>query len=75
MPEDGRFSELRGALSQLSEADREIIELRHHANLSFRTIADLLSTPMGTLLARHHRALKKLKAMLEPSPLDAEATP
>lgn len=42
----------------LSEADREIVELRHHGGLSFKQIADVLGEPMGTLLARHHRALK-----------------
>lgn len=56
---------LREAMEQLSESDREIVELRHHAGLSFKQIADLLSEPMGTLLARHHRALKKLKDCMQ----------
>lgn len=56
---------LRGALEDLSKADREIVELRYHAGLSFRQIADLLGEPIGTLLARHHRALRKLRAMIE----------
>ncbi len=56
---------LRGALATLSEADREIIELRHHGELSFREIADLTGEPMGTLLARHHRALRKLRDRME----------
>lgn len=56
---------LRSALARLPDADREIIELRHHGQLSFKAMADLLDEPMGTLLARHHRALKKLKALLE----------
>jgi RNA polymerase sigma-70 factor (ECF subfamily) len=55
---------LREALGLLSDADREIIELRHHASLSFKQISDLLEEPLGTLLARHHRALKKLKDLL-----------
>lgn len=56
---------LRGALGDLSKADREIVELRYHAGLSFRQIAELLGEPIGTLLARHHRALRKLRAVLE----------
>ncbi len=28
---------------------------------------DILNQPVGTLLARHHRALKKLKALMEPA--------
>ncbi len=59
---------LRSAMTELSEADREIIELRHHGGLSFKQIADILEEPVGTLLARHHRALKKLKEALDPSP-------
>lgn len=55
---------LRLALSRLSETDREIIELRHHAGLSFNQMVEMLGEPLGTLLARHHRALKKLKDML-----------
>lgn len=55
---------LRAAMGQLGDADREVIELRHHAGLSFKQIADLLEEPLGTLLARHHRALRKLKELL-----------
>lgn len=57
--------ELRRAIEELPDADREIIELRHHGGMSFKQIADLLEEPLGTLLARHHRALRKLKDVLE----------
>ena len=66
---------LLDALNQLSELDRQIIDLRHTASMSFNQISILLDEPVGTLLARHHRALKKLKQMMEPhqeSPLKAE---
>ncbi len=56
--------QLRLALSRMTEADREIIDLRHIGGLSFRALSDFYEEPVGTLLARHHRALKKLKAML-----------
>lgn len=52
---------LRLAIAQLSDSDREIIELRHHGGMSFKDISQLLNEPLGTLLARHHRALRKLK--------------
>lgn len=52
---------LRRAMLELSPPDREIVELRHHAGLSFAQIAEVLAEPLGTLLARHHRALRKLK--------------
>lgn len=58
------FSHLCLAMDQLSETDREIIELRHHGGMSFKAMADVLDEPVGTLLARHHRALRKLKDLL-----------
>lgn len=62
--------DLRRALGSLNDADREVIELRHHARMAFNDIAGLLGEPVGTVLARHHRALRKLRALLE-----AEQTP
>ncbi len=59
------LTHLRTALAQLPEADRTIIELRHHAALPFATIATILEEPVGTLLARHHRALRKLRSIME----------
>lgn len=56
---------LHSALEGLAAADREVIELRHRADMSFKQIADLLGQPLGTVLARHHRALRKLRSVLE----------
>jgi RNA polymerase sigma-70 factor (ECF subfamily) len=57
--------DLRTAIERLPDADREILYLRHVGGLSFKQLAEALETPMGTLLARHHRALKKVREMLE----------
>ena len=62
---DSSLVRLRRALMELSDADREIIELRHHGGMSFKQMSDLLEEPLGTLLARHHRALRKLKELME----------
>ncbi len=56
---------LRAALEGLPPADREVIELRHRADMSFKQIAEMLEQPLGTVLARHHRALRKLRSVLE----------
>jgi RNA polymerase sigma-70 factor (ECF subfamily) len=56
--------QLRMAMDRLTDADREIVELRHHAGMSFKQMAELMNEPLGTLLARHHRALKKLKELI-----------
>lgn len=52
---------LRRAVSQLSEADQKILHLRHTAGLSYVQIAEVLDEPLGTVLARGHRALGKLR--------------
>lgn len=68
---DGRLLEkerhelLRRAVAKLPEPDREIIELRYTAELTFAQIAQTLDEPLGTVLARGHRALKKLRDLLQ----------
>jgi RNA polymerase sigma-70 factor (ECF subfamily) len=62
--DEAQLASLRAAMERLTEADREIVELRHHAGLSFKQMAELLEEPLGTLLARHHRALRKLKDLM-----------
>lgn len=59
---------LRRAIQELPDQDREIVDLRHIGGMSFKQIADLLQQPLGTVLARHHRALKKLRNILESLP-------
>lgn len=55
---------LHQAIARLGEADRQIIHLRYVAELTYPQIAESLDQPLGTVLARGHRALKKLKDML-----------
>ena len=60
-----REAMLRRTVAKLPEADREMIELRYTAELTFAQIAEVLGEPLGTVLARGHRALKKLREMLK----------
>lgn len=55
---------LAAAIANLGESDREVISLRHIGGMSFQQMADTLEEPLGTLLARHHRALRKLREFL-----------
>lgn len=57
-------SRLSAALAELNDAEREIIMLRHFSELSFREIAGLLGVPLGTALARAHRALARLRELM-----------
>jgi len=56
---------LRRAMARLSEADRQVIDLRHIGGMSFKQMAEELQEPLGTLLARHHRALQKLRTLMD----------
>lgn len=54
---------IRRASLQLPPRQREMIYLRQY--LSFKEIAELLGRPLGTVLADCHRAVKKMRQLLE----------
>jgi RNA polymerase sigma-70 factor (ECF subfamily) len=56
---------LQIALRKLPEGDRQILMLRHFADMPFKDIARTLNCPIGTVLARAHRALAKLRGLME----------
>ena len=45
----------------ISEEEREIIIMNVVSGLTFREVAEILDKPMGTVLSKYHRAMKKLK--------------
>jgi RNA polymerase sigma-70 factor (ECF subfamily) len=52
------------ALARLEAADREIIELKVFAGLTFREISDVTSLPQGSVATRYRRALESLRGWL-----------
>jgi len=56
---------LNGALTQLPDGEREVVLLRHFSQMSFKEIAELMGTPLGTALARAHRGLARLRQLME----------
>ncbi len=56
---------LTAAIDRLPDADRKLIHMRYAGGMSYQQIAEALDQPLGTVLARGHRALKKLRTMLE----------
>ena len=56
---------LQDALCKLPESDRQILLLRHFADMPFKDIARTMNCPIGTVLARAHRALGKLRVLME----------
>ena len=51
-------------LDMLKPAEREIIVLTEFENRSFSECAEIFGEPVGTLLSRKSRALKKVRALL-----------
>lgn len=52
---------LKEALDMLNEKEREVINLKIVADMTFKEIAELLNTPMGTITWRYQNAIKKLR--------------
>ena len=52
---------IRGAMAQLPQAQRRVIELAYFEGLTQREIAALLEEPLGTIKTRMRLAMQKLK--------------
>jgi RNA polymerase sigma-70 factor (ECF subfamily) len=61
--EDGH--RVREALSQLPEAQREVVRQRIYEGRTFAAIAEHLGLPLGTVLSRMHLATRKLRQALQ----------
>ncbi len=53
------------AIQKLPQAQKEVFTLRAYAGMPFKEIAVVQRSPLGTVLARMHYALKKLRAELQ----------
>jgi RNA polymerase sigma factor (sigma-70 family) len=56
---------LRAAIEQLPEAQKQVLLLRYYSNLKFVEIANVLGCPLNTALGRMHKAMLKLKQLME----------
>jgi len=56
---------LQDALNHLAHIDRDIIVLRHYSGLTFKELAHQFQMPIGTVLAKVHRGLKRLQEILK----------
>jgi RNA polymerase sigma factor (sigma-70 family) len=56
---------VRRALEKLGPIDREILALRYMEDLKLTEIAERLDVPLGTAKVRVHRALARIKLILE----------
>jgi RNA polymerase sigma-70 factor, ECF subfamily len=56
---------LQRALEQLPENQKQVLMLRYYGNLKFVEIAEQLGCPLNTALGRVHKALIKLRQLME----------
>lgn len=56
---------LQRAIEQLPESQRQILMLRYYSNLKFVEIAAMLGCPLNTALGRMHKAVLKLRQLME----------
>jgi len=59
-----RASKVEAALQRLPAPDREVLLLRYYGELAFNDIAKVTGEPLGPVLARAHRALKKMAELV-----------
>lgn len=56
---------LLSAIEQLPENQRQVLLLRYYSDLKFVEIAEMLGCPLNTALGRMHKAMLKLKQLME----------
>ena len=57
--------DLRKMIQRLPDEQKEVLIMRHYANLSFKDIADLTGVSINTALGRMRYALSNLRKMME----------
>lgn len=57
--------QLRRAIALLPENQRQVLMLRYYSNLKFAEIAKILGCPLNTALGRMHKAMLKLKELMD----------
>ncbi len=58
-------SKLQKAIAQLPEGQRQVLMLRYYSNLKFVEIAQIVGCPLNTALGRMHKAVLKLRQLME----------
>jgi RNA polymerase sigma-70 factor (sigma-E family) len=53
------------ALQALPQREREVVVLRHYADLSERAVADLLGVSVGTVKSSSSRGLQRLRTLID----------
>jgi RNA polymerase sigma-70 factor (ECF subfamily) len=65
MIEKENSNSLRDLVNQLPDEQKEVLVLRHYADLSFKEIADITGTNINTCIGRMHYALLNLRRLIK----------
>jgi RNA polymerase sigma-70 factor (ECF subfamily) len=60
-----QVQKLRSAIERLPENQRQVLLLRYFSGMKFVDIAQTLGCPLNTALGRMHKAIGKLKSLME----------
>ena len=57
--------DIEAAMTALPSEQRQVVSLHLNGGLKFREIAQITDTPLGTVLWRYQKAIKRLQSLLE----------
>jgi RNA polymerase sigma-70 factor, ECF subfamily len=60
-----QVEKLRRSIEQLPDNQKQVLLLRYYSEMKFVEIADLLGCPLNTALGRMHKAMLKLKELMQ----------
>ena len=63
-PDTDRIEVVWEAINNLNEEQKEVVDLRFAAGLSYAEMAQTLAIPIGTVRSRLHRALKAVREQI-----------
>ena len=66
LEEQEALDRLREAIAQLRQEEKEVFLLRQNGDLTYEQIAEIRSTPVGTVKTQMRSALMKLRKVLNP---------
>lgn len=61
--------QVRAAMAELTDLEREAVELAYHSGYSYREVAELLGKPLGTVKTRIRKGLMRLRTVLDAPPV------
>lgn len=62
---DEQQTKLLRAIERLPESQRQVLMLRYYSDMKFVDIASMLGCPLNTALGRMHKAVMRLKELME----------